>query len=256
MHDQSGHGSIERFLLDQVQAAVIATDAGGHITHWNRHAETLFGYPGGEALGRDLLELIVDPLDEDAVRGILECLGAGEAWQGEVHALAKDGGTVLTRARASVTHDEAGRRLGLAVVIVDATDFRRSELRLAAQYAETRVLSEEETLADATPRRPAAVGENLGWEVGAIWEVDRAAELMRCAATWHAPDSSAKEFDALTRQTAFPKGAGLPGLVWETARPAWIEDIVREERKFPRAPVAGREGLHGAIGFPILLGRE
>ena len=46
---------------------------------------------------------------------------------------------------------------------------------------------------------------------------------------------------------------GLPGRVWETGRPAWIEDVARDTN-FPRAAVAAREGLHGAFGFPIVLG--
>jgi PAS domain S-box-containing protein len=246
----------ERFLLDQVEAAVVATDPHGVITHWNRFAEELLGYAASEAIDRDFLELIVDPLDVEAARGIIECLTSGAAWQGEVASVRKDGHTVRTRARTSPTLDVDGARIGMAAVIVDITDLKRSELRQVAQYAVSRVLSEAETLAEATPRLLEAVGETLGWEVGAIWEVDRTADRLRCAATWHAPGKDRKEFDALTMQTVFPKGVGLPGLVWQNGKPAWIEDFPSPERAFPRAPVAAEEGLHGAVAFPLLLGRE
>ena len=39
-------------LLDQAFAAVSATDPNGVITHWNRHAEELYGWARAEAIGR------------------------------------------------------------------------------------------------------------------------------------------------------------------------------------------------------------
>jgi PAS domain S-box-containing protein len=247
--------AIEGFLIDQVQAAVIATDQAGNITHWNRHAAEMFGHARDEALGHNLIDLIVDPADRDAVRGILGCLSAGESWQGEVETITGDGRSLATRLRASPTHDGSGSIIGMAGVLVDITDLRRSEVRIAAQYAVTRVLAEAQTLAEATPRILEAVGMSLGWEVGAIWEVDRAGELMRCVASWHAATKAADEFDELTRQTAFPPGVGLPGRVWSSGGPAWIEDVVKDEN-FPRAEAAARDGLHGAFAFPIVLGTE
>src|SRR5215467_7958836 len=46
-------------LLDEVDAAVIATDLKGTVTHWNHHAEQLFGYARAEAVGRDIAELAI-----------------------------------------------------------------------------------------------------------------------------------------------------------------------------------------------------
>lgn len=39
--------------------AVIATDLTGQINYWNRFAENLYGWPAAEAIGRDILEVIV-----------------------------------------------------------------------------------------------------------------------------------------------------------------------------------------------------
>jgi PAS domain S-box-containing protein len=43
--------------------------------------------------------------------------------------------------------------------------------------------------------------------------------------------------------------------VWSRREPEYIADVVPDEN-FPRAPIAEREGLHAAFGFPILLGGE
>jgi PAS domain S-box-containing protein len=43
--------------------------------------------------------------------------------------------------------------------------------------------------------------------------------------------------------------------VWSSLEPAYIPDVV-PDKNLPRGPIAEREGLHAAIGFPILLGSE
>src|SRR5262249_37971062 len=63
------------------------------------------------------------------------------------------------------------------------------------------------------------------------------------------------EFDSGTRTSTFASGVGLPGRVWASGEPAWIEDVVKDAN-FPRAAAAARDGLHGAFAFPILVGHE
>lgn len=123
-----------------------------------------------------------------------------------------------------------------------------SERRRQAQYTVARILSEAESIAEAAPRLLSAVGESLGWHVGAIWTIDRG--LLRCIDVWKAPGIDIPQFEAATRETTFPPGIGLPGRVWYSARAAWIRDVVRDNN-FIRAPMAAAEGLHGAFGFPI-----
>ncbi|NOR64473.1 MAG: response regulator, partial [Candidatus Scalindua sp.] len=58
-----------------------------------------------------------------------------------------------------------------------------------------------------------------------------------------------------SRQTTFSPGVGLPGRVYSSAQPAWVEDAVYDS-KFQRAKIASEVGLHGAFCFPILVGNE
>ena len=132
---------------------------------------------------------------------------------------------------------------------------QRSEQRLALQYAITRALAESDTLADAAPHLLQAIGEHMTWEWGALWGIDRDAGVLRCANIWHAPHLETAEFDALSRETAFTPGQGLPGRVWQNPKPAWIDDVTKAP-DFLRAPIAARVSLHGAIAFPILLHGE
>ena len=128
----------------------------------------------------------------------------------------------------------------------------RVEQHLAAQYATARVLAESDSLNDAAPRILQALCETLGWERGAVWCVDRPANVLRCVDTWHTPEVQVAEFDALSRRTTFLPGIGLPGRVWATGLPAWIPDVL-QDLNFSRGAAATKEGLRGAFGFPIVL---
>ncbi len=124
--------------------------------------------------------------------------------------------------------------------------------RLTAEHVAARVLLEATTFEEAAPRILEAICEDLGWEHGALWTIDRQADVLRCAEICTLPTLSFPEFDAISRRSTFVRGVGLPGRVWASGQPAWIPDVVHDTN-FPRAPFAAREGLHGAFGFPILL---
>jgi two-component system sensor histidine kinase/response regulator len=129
------------------------------------------------------------------------------------------------------------------------------ERRLTAEHLAARALLDATTLEEAAPKILAAICGGLGWEHGALWVIDREVDALRCVHIWNAPSVEFPEFDAITRVTTFQRGIGLPGRVWASAEPAWIPDVVRDPN-FPRAPAAAREGLHGAVGFPVVLRGE
>jgi PAS domain S-box-containing protein len=123
------------------------------------------------------------------------------------------------------------------------------------EQAVARSLAETADPRDALARALAAVGEGLGWRLGAAWEPagDRP-EALHCVETWSAPDGAADEFEAVSREVALAPGEGLPGRVWRSGEPAWIPDVVADGN-FPRAAAAKRAGLHAAFCFPIRSAR-
>ncbi len=50
-----------KLLVEETPDALIATSPDGTVLHWNRGAETTFGYSHAEAVGRSLSELLVPP---------------------------------------------------------------------------------------------------------------------------------------------------------------------------------------------------
>ncbi|HEX4824120.1 MAG TPA: response regulator [Candidatus Polarisedimenticolaceae bacterium] len=133
------------------------------------------------------------------------------------------------------------------------TERTAAERRLAAQHAAALALARSASLADAAPEVLRALCQALGWAHGALWNVAADAGVLRCVTTWH--EEGVGAFDTVTRESEFPRGVGLPGRVWESAKPAWIHDVTKDAN-FPRGQIAAADGLHGAFGFPIRIGPQ
>ncbi len=138
-----------------------------------------------------------------------------------------------------------------------AADPRRAwaEQRLTVLFETAHALASSATLAEGLPRTLGAVCQALGWEYGALWNVDNAANVLRCAATWSLPSLSFETFVEASRSLSFAPGVGLPGRVWASGEPAWIPDVL-QDTNFPRSKMAARDGLHAAFGFPLVMDGE
>ena len=138
---------------------------------------------------------------------------------------------------------------------LDITHLKQAERRLATHHAVTSVLVEAESITQAHKHILQAICENLNWTIGAIWEIDHQAQVLRCAEIWHEPSFGLESFIAQTHGLTFGPGVGLPGRVWKQGEPAWIVDVA-QDTNFPRASAADQEGLHGGFAFPVQIGSQ
>lgn len=113
------------------------------------------------------------------------------------------------------------------------------------------IRTESVTLSEAIPKILQVLCKGFGWELGELWRVDPVLNRLRLEDIWYAPSFDASEFEKISRETTFSPGIGLPGRVWAGGEPAvWIADVLADGN-FPRAPVAAKVGLHGAVAFPL-----
>ena len=87
------------------------------------------------------------------------------------------------------------------------------------QHTVTQILAEAATVEEATPKILRALGEWLGWDVGALWRVDQEAGVVRCVEVWHKPSKEVPEFESASRERTFLAGVGLPGKVGSAVNP-------------------------------------
>jgi PAS domain S-box-containing protein len=224
----------------------------GTVLRVNQAELDMLGYSREEYEGHHIGKFHVD---RDAIDAILTRLQAGEALQNyDARLRCKDGSIKHVRINSSV-YREDGKFIHTRCFTRDITERRRTEGRLALQYAVTKILSESHDFGESAQAILQAVCDSLDWAVGALWKVDHLREVIRCLDICHATPLQTPEFDQMTRSLALKKGVGLPGRIWKLREPAWIDNVSANDN-FPRAAVAMREGLRAAFGFPILLGGE
>jgi PAS domain S-box-containing protein len=239
-------------LFDGIVDAVFVHDAEGRILDANPAACARLGYTREEFLRLTTRELdepsfaagFAERLRQQRASGQLTCEGRH---------LTKDGRVIPVDINTSVI--EFGGKPAVLAVCRDISARKEAEKRQKALYAVTRVLAEATTVEEAANRILKAMGDALGWDVGAFWQVDDKVGVLRCLEVWHAAGFEALRFVEMTRNTAMARGVGLPGRAWASAAPAWITDVV-SDANFPRAAIAAQEDLHGAFAFPIRAGEE
>jgi PAS domain S-box-containing protein len=241
-------------LVDSNIIGIFVWDFDGRILEANDDFLRMVGYDREDLLAGDIRWTDLTPpdwRDRNNAR-IAEQKSNGRFKPFEKEFTRKDG----TRAPILIggATFETGGNEGVAYVL-DLTERKRAEERLRAQHTIAQTLAEAATIEEATPRILWAIGECLGWDVGALWRVDREAEALRCVELWHRASIEVPEFERASREFTFVPGLGLPGRVWSSLEPEYIPDVV-SDKNFPRGPIAQREGLHAAFGFPILLGGD
>jgi len=119
-------------LLDHVRQAVVATDRSGRVVYWNHFAEQLYGWPAGEAIGRNIFDLTTAPR-LSAVDSLLERIGRGESWSGEFNARDRSGRIFPVFLTESPLFDDNGALIGIIGVANDISDVKAARDALHTQ---------------------------------------------------------------------------------------------------------------------------
>ncbi|MEG5082698.1 adenylate/guanylate cyclase domain-containing protein [Microcoleus sp. AT8-B4] len=100
------------------------------------------------------------------------------------------------------------------------------------------------------------VGETIGWDVGEAWIPNAEATVLQSARGWYASNARMDAFRKQSEQLTFAMNIGLPGRVWASKQPEWVEDISRGYPHFFRSQIALELGFKAGFGVPILVGDE
>jgi PAS domain S-box-containing protein len=95
----------------------------------------------------------------------------------------------------------------------------------------------------------------LRCEAAAFWRLDRGTGRLCCAEVSRAPFAGLPAALLPPLPLTCAPGQGLPGRVWSTGKPLWVEDLL-SVGACPCQAVAGPLQLHGVFAFPILMGQE
>ena len=97
-----------------------------------------------------------------------------------------------------------------------------------------------------------------GWSAAHAYIVagEGATQRMWPSNIWYcAPELDLSDFQTTTTGQIFSEGDGLPGRVWATGAPVWVEDLMTSE-KFTRREAALAAGMRAAFSVPLLIGPD
>jgi diguanylate cyclase (GGDEF)-like protein/PAS domain S-box-containing protein len=243
-------------LIEASPISIIARDSDLRIVKWNAAAERMFGWKEQEVLGQVMPS--VPPDREDEAMAMRQQLQRGEPLSDhETVRLHKDGTRINVSISTTVMRDAAEQPTGFISLATDITERKRAERRMQMEHAVTRILEESHTVEDALPQVIRTMAEASGWVYGARWELDKAANLLRCMETWCVDAPEVREFMALSRLRTQTPGASKGPIhqVWGSNAPVWIADVA-QDTTMRRGPAALKAGLHAIFAFPIVVGEE
>ena len=148
-------------LLGAIGHAVIATDTQGTVLFWNGAAEELYGWAAAEAVGRDIAEVTVPKVSQQAAAEIMEALREGRPWSGGFP-VQRRGGEVL---HALVTDSGVyrdGELIGIVGVSLNLGDAVRHLMERSSDAAV--LVDEQQVVSYASP----AVANLFGWPVDGV----------------------------------------------------------------------------------------
>jgi diguanylate cyclase (GGDEF)-like protein/PAS domain S-box-containing protein len=130
MDSESQHVGTDRMslhMLDAIAQAVVALDLTGSIIYWNAAAETCYGWPADEALGRNAADLIAPDLTEAEAEAVFEHLIAGESWSRESSVQRRDGTRFPALLVDSGFYAKTGELVGIIGVTTDLSELKAAE---------------------------------------------------------------------------------------------------------------------------------
>jgi PAS domain S-box-containing protein len=113
-------------LLDKAQDAIFVRDLEGRILFWNKSAERIYGWTQGEALGRNVRDLLLRENKAQYDKAVEALLRDGE-WIGELRQVTKDENEIMVESRWTSVRDDKGENQSILVINTDITEKKKVE---------------------------------------------------------------------------------------------------------------------------------
>ncbi|MBW4682693.1 MAG: diguanylate cyclase [Microcoleus vaginatus WJT46-NPBG5] len=121
----------------------------------------------------------------------------------------------------------------------------------------TQAISAAEDFPSALEVTVRQVCETIGWDLGEAWIPHERGEILEYSRGWYSGEANLEQFQLESKKLTYAPNVGLPGRIWISKQPEWIEDVsIAKDPVFFRSALALDAGLKAALGIPIVLNNQ
>lgn len=254
--EEALRASEERFtraFMDNPQPMSLSTLEESRFIDVNDSFLQLSGYSRQELIGRTSLELGLwnSPRRRPDMVRALEEGRTVRNFEGRLRT--KDGQQRVLLSSAYLI--ESGNEQCVLFASTDITDRKLAEEQVSLLQIITIEVAASSDVSSALEVVLRRVCERTGWAIGQAWIPSTDGKTLDCSSAWFSTEPDIQEFRSLSETMQLEPGVGLPGRVWSSQQPLWIQDVT-VDKNFPRIEAARRSGLKAALAIPIMSDKD
>lgn len=211
--------SLQQAILDGVRYAIVSVDYEGFVQHFNRSAESEFGYRAGEMIGMLGLDQLFDPkeMEERATalsRELGRNIGTGlpllielDKVEKTIHqewtCIRKDGSRFPVQLSIAPLTDDADIVTGFALISMNISAQKTAEHIKSTRLSITETLARSETSHGALPNVLSILGSKLGFDACAFFTYGNETKLFKKDYQWANSHVQFKAREDIDRSTQY-----------------------------------------------------
>jgi len=135
---------------------------------------------------------------------------------------------------------------------------QQAEIEIRLLLETTQAISQTEDVESALAVMLRLICTTIGWDFGEAWIPSEDGTVLNYSPGWYGRDRSLEAFRHYSETVTFTPHLGLPGQVWASGQPQWIEDVSEAltNPTFLRSQIATNVGLKTGFGVPILANNQ
>lgn len=244
-----------RATLETPNLVAVALDPEGVVTFCNEGLCTTTGWTRDGLLGRNWFDACMpEAAVRRAFRSQMRRGTIAARFEGEI--VCKDGSRRLIEWDNNALRGPSGEVIGTVSLGVDVTEKRHEETVLQLLQSVTIAAGAAEDIGAALGAILESMCKSMQWRYGEAW-LPNAGEtrLVRQETCYAASGLDASRMIESGRNLELSPNEGLPGTVWSTGEPAWIESLEADLSR-PRRKVAVEAGFRAAVAVPVMSGHQ
>ncbi|MFQ5469649.1 MAG: PAS domain S-box protein [Gammaproteobacteria bacterium] len=253
---------LQQTVIKTATDGIITIDSNGLIKTFNPAAERIFGFGAEEIIDTDVSRLMRNQDRKNHATYLQRYMDRQDSTaigiNREIFGQRKNGSVFPIEIALSEMRIDG--QLMFCGIIRDISERKQEQERLKRRTLEATLLHQCAEIITTSSSYHCAMIKLLklvcnytGWSVGHAYVPDEDGERLCPTTLWYLEDE--RSYEALREITAsktFARDEGLPGRVWVSGTPEWIEDFDKDDSDDYSEIVKSLE-IHGAFAFPVFI---